>query len=191
MTAKAVSLALSSSSVGLMRAISLTQPWASLIAIGAKTIETRSWPTLYRGPIAIHAAKGFPTWARNECWDEPFRRVLTDAQLVDFGGDANLGHHATARFSRLPLGAIVAVAVLVAIRPTDEVREGISLQEQHFGDYSDDRFAWELREVLPLSRPVSCRGALGLWEMAPEVRRAVQAQTAAGRWSRVLEESPL
>jgi hypothetical protein len=41
-----------------MKVLSLTQPWATLAAIGAKKIETRSWSTAYRGPLAIHAAKG-------------------------------------------------------------------------------------------------------------------------------------
>lgn len=40
-----------------MKAITLWQPWASLLAIGAKQHETRSWKTSYRGPVAIHAAK--------------------------------------------------------------------------------------------------------------------------------------
>lgn len=43
-----------------MKAVSLWQPWASLIACGAKTIETRSWPaprTVVGQRIAIHAAK--------------------------------------------------------------------------------------------------------------------------------------
>ena len=39
-----------------MRALSLRQPWASLIADGHKTIETRTWRTRYRGPLAIHAS---------------------------------------------------------------------------------------------------------------------------------------
>ena len=39
-----------------MRALSLWQPWASLIYDGRKTIETRHWEMLYRGPLAIHAA---------------------------------------------------------------------------------------------------------------------------------------
>lgn len=43
-----------------MKALSLTQPWATLVAIGAKKIETRSWSTSYRGPVAIHASKGYP-----------------------------------------------------------------------------------------------------------------------------------
>lgn len=36
-----------------MKAISLHQPWASMIASGKKTIETRSWPTAYRGDLLI------------------------------------------------------------------------------------------------------------------------------------------
>jgi hypothetical protein len=39
-----------------MKALSLWQPWASLIYDGRKTIETRHWEMLYRGPLAIHAA---------------------------------------------------------------------------------------------------------------------------------------
>lgn len=39
-----------------MRALSLRQPWASMIASGSKTIETRTWRTNYRGPLAIHAS---------------------------------------------------------------------------------------------------------------------------------------
>lgn len=40
-----------------MKALTLHQPWASLIAAGVKTIETRSWSTRYRGPLAVHAGK--------------------------------------------------------------------------------------------------------------------------------------
>lgn len=39
-----------------MKALTLWQPWASLVALGVKTVETRSWSTPYRGPLAIHAA---------------------------------------------------------------------------------------------------------------------------------------
>lgn len=64
-----------------MKAVTLTQPWATLVAIGAKQIETRSWPTNYRGPLAIHAGKGPSTigWPQlNHICNrtEPFRSVL-------------------------------------------------------------------------------------------------------------------
>ena len=40
-----------------MKAISVIQPYAELIALGEKTIEARSWRTHYRGPLAIQASK--------------------------------------------------------------------------------------------------------------------------------------
>jgi hypothetical protein len=40
-----------------MKVISIIQPWATLIAIGEKKFETRSWSTKYRGELAIHASK--------------------------------------------------------------------------------------------------------------------------------------
>lgn len=39
-----------------MKAISIKQPYASLICEGIKDIENRSWQTHYRGPIYIHAS---------------------------------------------------------------------------------------------------------------------------------------
>lgn len=45
-----------------MKALTVHQPWATLIAIGAKRLETRSWSTSYRGPLAIHAAKSRPDY---------------------------------------------------------------------------------------------------------------------------------
>ena len=42
-----------------MKALSIKQPWASLIAHGIKDIENRTWKTHFRGRIYIHAsAKG-------------------------------------------------------------------------------------------------------------------------------------
>jgi hypothetical protein len=42
-----------------MKALSIQQPWASLIIRGHKDVENRSWPTNYRGPLLIHAGKTF------------------------------------------------------------------------------------------------------------------------------------
>lgn len=44
-----------------MKVLSLLQPWASLVVLGHKKIETRSWKTDYRGEILIHASVGKPT----------------------------------------------------------------------------------------------------------------------------------
>ena len=40
-----------------IKAISLNQPWASMIANGKKTIETRRWQTSYRGDLLICSTK--------------------------------------------------------------------------------------------------------------------------------------
>lgn len=132
-----------------MRALTLTQPWATLVAIGAKRIETRSWSTGYRGPVAIHAAKGFPAWARQTCAEEPFASALRAAGITGP--------------SQLPLGAVVATAVIEDVLHTEAVT-WVQEDERAFGDYEDGRFAWFLRDVVRLPKPVPARGALGLWE---------------------------
>lgn len=40
-----------------MKALSVRQPWASMIASGEKTIEVRTWSTNYRGPLVICVSK--------------------------------------------------------------------------------------------------------------------------------------
>jgi hypothetical protein len=40
-----------------MKALSIKQPWANMIATGQKTIETRLWPTDYRGPLLVVSSK--------------------------------------------------------------------------------------------------------------------------------------
>lgn len=64
-----------------MKALSLTQPWATLVAIGAKRLETRSWSTTYRGPLAIHAAKRFPRNCQELVLHEPFASALDGIPL--------------------------------------------------------------------------------------------------------------
>ena len=42
-----------------MKALSIKQPWASLIVAGLKPVENRTQPRKYRGPLLIHASKKF------------------------------------------------------------------------------------------------------------------------------------
>lgn len=142
----------------------MTQPYATLVAIGAKKIETRSWSTSYRGPIAIHAAKGMPREAIALCHTEPFAYALHE--------------HGFTAISDLPRGAIVAKARLADVQPTSrwvfvagqrifepatDLPPALS-QERHFGDFTGGRFMWILEDVRALLQPVPERGALGLWD---------------------------
>jgi hypothetical protein len=146
-----------------MKALTLTQPWATLVAIGAKRIETRSWPTSYRGPLAIHAARSFPSWARAFttepiCYDTVRRSRSTAARLA----------------AAYPLGCVLATCRLANVLPTEVIDNalnvfGVSLEpldfrEKAFGDYSPGRYAWILEDVHELAEPIPAKGALGLWE---------------------------
>ncbi len=148
-----------------MKALTLTQPWASLVALGLKHIETRSWSTGYRGPLAIHAAKGFPNDCKELCIEEPFRSVLLVAGI---GGA-----------SELPRGEMIATAKLLGcvriVHPRALIAEAhrtlmgrdfepLTDQEMAFGDYTPGRYAWVIGEVQMLEDPIVVKGALGLWE---------------------------
>jgi hypothetical protein len=155
-----------------MKALTLTQPWATLVAIGAKRVETRSWSSSYRGPVAIHAAKTVPTWARHVPHEWPFGMVLRDADIQsDANGDPDL-----------PRGAIVAVARIVEIVPTSpESNERVlavygGRYEYEFGDYSRGRYAWALADIRPLLDPIPCRGALSLWDLPEDTEERLDFQ---------------
>lgn len=65
-----------------MKAITISQPFASLIASGDKWIENRTWPTRYRGPIAIHAGKGSQYLSKAALAELPTGVVLAIADLA-------------------------------------------------------------------------------------------------------------
>lgn len=139
------------------RAISLTQPWAQLMAIDAKRIETRGWATNFRGWIAIHASKNFPRDCKTLCFREPFASLLAGAT--------------TANPSDLPLGCVVAVTELYDCVRTDSLvaefnaTPQVRTAEWDFGNYSPGRFGFLTRGVRRLREPIPVKGALGIWRL--------------------------
>ena len=143
-----------------MKALTLHEPWASLIAYGWKEVETRDWYTSYRGPLAIHAALRQPDPTENSCI------VFT------------LGHRGF-ELPPLTFGAVVCVCQLVACLPAPLVeykakqlkewfqpKHGWELEKQ-LGDYDGGRWAWILRDVQRLDRPLAVRGMRKLWSLSP------------------------
>ncbi|MFU1797354.1 ASCH domain-containing protein [Paenibacillus azoreducens] len=145
-----------------MKAITIIQPWATLIAIGEKKYETRSWSTNHRGQLAIHAGKQIDLVA---CEREPIKSTL-----AKHGYTAN----------NLPAVAVVALCNLEECYKVDNRPEygTIGLQanngkfrvwggkrdnEYYFGDYTDGRFAWELTSIEILDPPIPAKGMQGLW----------------------------
>jgi hypothetical protein len=168
-----------------MKALSLTQPWAQLVAIGAKKVETRGWQTAYRGWLAIHATISVPPAARKLCLTEPFGNALTAGGIP--GAVWTDGQVRGADHRALPLGAIVAVANLHRcgeIRRTPDGQvivhgQGLPITDERelvFGDYTPGRYGWVLTNVQPLREPIPCRGALGLWDVPSEVLAKIREQ---------------
>lgn len=64
-----------------MKAISIKQPWASLVAAGYKTVECRTWKTAYRGPLLICSSKG--DFEINDGLVSPGGMALGVVELID------------------------------------------------------------------------------------------------------------
>lgn len=140
-----------------MKALSLTQPWATAMAIGVKEWETRSWPTGFRGLVAIHAAKRFPRWAKNFAMEIRHEHSLFPQHPSEW-----------------PVGCIVAVGEIKECRSTEDIRGQLSETERKWGDYGDDRYCFKfqlLRQVIP---PALCKGALGFWTIPSEIWTPIQ-----------------
>ncbi len=149
-----------------MKALSLTQPWATLVAIGAKRIETRSWPTKYRGPLAIHAAKGFPAWAKDMCGSHLVTGLLGWPKCPNPPTQEWIDDNSR-RIKTLPLGQIIAcckVANCLDVNLIERFVQPFTEQERRLGDYDPGRYGWLLEDIVPVEPPVFAKGALGLWE---------------------------
>jgi hypothetical protein len=158
-----------------VRILTLTQPWATLVAIGAKRVETRSWTTNYRGDLGIHAAVGFPKAARALCLEEPFRSWLKEAGVT--------------KPTDLPCGEILCVARLQDVVPAENVLSWINDDERAFGDYSAGRFAWVFgARAIPLESPIRSKGGLGLRRPTSEAAAQLRSQ-GYDAWSKDDEEA--
>ncbi len=144
-----------------MRGLTLWQPWASLVAIGAKNYETRSWKTAYRGPLAIHAAKRRTVYEGGE-----IQKAMLQAINAEGIG-----------WLELPMGAFVATCRLIDCFPVEDLWPELHDlgNERHFGNYSEGRLAWALTDIRYLDPPIPFSGKQGLWyvpmDTAKELRK--------------------
>ena len=155
--------------------LTLTQPYATLVVLGLKTIETRSWATKHRGPLLIHAGLG-PGYFGSEaalwqcCLSEPCRTALAKHGIRNPG--------------RLPRGAIIGRVELDDCWPTADdgyvvtVDDGVmgfniwpavAAEELAFGDYTSGRQAWLFSEPRQFATPIPARGRPGLWKWEGEI----------------------
>lgn len=146
-----------------MKAITLHQPWASLIAQGYKQYETRSWTTNYRGLLLIHAGKR-PMDDTGELLCHVIKRSAVGGKL--FMSDTLTGY----RKEDYPLGCIVAVCQLAdCIRMDWEFISQQTGVERVVGWWETGRFAWELKDIKALPTPIPAIGKQGLWIPSSEL----------------------
>jgi hypothetical protein len=132
-----------------MKCLTIRQPWATLIALGEKQFETRSWRTSYRGDLAIHAGMRVD---KAICKAEPYQTLL-----ARYGFTAD----------NLPAGMIIATSRMADCCEVtgEQERQGWPGGNEYvFGDYAEGRFAWRLEQVIPLVHPIPAKGRLGFWE---------------------------
>lgn len=136
-----------------MKALTICNPYAHLIAIGEKFVENRTWFTRYRGVLAIHAAK-------SKSW---------------------LGPNDTTRWPDMSYGGIVATCRLAWCFRIDQVRDIREMHPdlaqrilEH--KYTEGPWCWGLADVRRLPLPVPMPGQRGVWDVDPEVANRVVAQ---------------
>lgn len=124
-----------------MKALSIKQPWASLILDHGKDIENRTWRTPYRGPLAIHAGlKPDLAWP--------------GVELIAFLRNQGLSVEDVVRLHDAPLGGIIGVVELV------NCSRGVS--ESPWA--AEGQWHWELADPRPVPF-VPMKGRLGLMEV--------------------------
>jgi hypothetical protein len=92
-----------------MKALSIQQPWASMIALGYKRVENRSWDTKHRGPTLIHAGKSFD--AAGWSW------IVDNASVLGVPQEA-----LEITPVNFPSGGIIGMVNLHAVTHTDSYR---------------------------------------------------------------------
>jgi hypothetical protein len=164
-----------------VKALTLWQPWATLMALGVKRNETRGWSTTHRGSLAIHASTHKSGWGRKGTTTALTSSGLVRLQDGDALSDVLRERCFTVEYDgalllrspglrpyRLPLGCVVAIVDVYDVKRTDSPELRPDETEQQLGDYHPGRFAWQTgsRRVVPTSwhSRTAATGRQGLWD---------------------------
>lgn len=128
-----------------MKALTIKQPWASLIIEGYKKYEFRSWKTNYRGKILIHAGlsleKDVQERFKDYNLDYKLGYIIGEAEIVDC--------------------ILVDEKFNESLRNIDPIVYGRS---NHVENY-----AWKLENIKKYDNPIPCKGKLSLWDYEGEL----------------------
>lgn len=150
-----------------MRALTICQPYATLIVSGAKRVENRTWPTKYRGRIYVHAGKS-RDWLS-----------IKDVDGVDYCA------HTQRPVAELPFGAVIGIATLIDCLPVEAIRAGDHDRQYPWireHDHTKGPWCWVFAENPQALDPVPMRGAQGFFDINPltleDIARGIHAREA-------------
>ena len=135
-----------------MKALSIRQPWASLILKAGKDIENRCWPTKFRGRILVHAAKGMTRTEYEDAIDFAINAIRTDPKNADAARIVTLRELGFA-FDDLPRGGVIGSV---------EIMDCVQSSES---PWFMGEFGMVLRDPKPLPF-TPWKGQLGFFEVA-------------------------
>lgn len=121
-----------------MKALTIVQPYAHLIATGEKRVENRTWYTKHRGPLAIHAGKN--------------RDGLRDCGLVPDG---------------YAFGAIIATVNVIDCLFYGEIANGMHRKKYPWlckHEHAFGPWCWILDDAESI-KPIPMNGKLGLFNV--------------------------
>jgi hypothetical protein len=124
-----------------MKVLTIRQPWATLIMLGVKKYEFRSWNTKFRGEFLIHAGKGIDKEALNR-----LSKYLPD--------------------EKLPQGKIIGKATLTdCIAMNEEFAKELANENNDiYTTHSFSRnYAFKLENIEKFEKPIDAKGQLGFW----------------------------
>jgi hypothetical protein len=146
-----------------MKALTISQPFASLIASGEKWVENRSWYTSYRGPLAIHAGKGTQYLDREEI------KCYTTGSII-----------ATARLSACVVREELQRMAFHSITNGSELIPGAKVTWRQAFDHAhtEGPWCWILEDVEAID-PIQVKGAQNLWVIPSEILEAIASSQKA------------
>lgn len=144
-----------------MKALTISQPYASLIADGEKFVENRRWATLYRGPLAIHAGKGTQYLTRDELKKYSTGAIVAVVELVGCVTRDRISREA--RAGRVVVGGGCPYEWLML--------------DSH--EHTEGPYCWILAAIKKLRTPIDLPGKQGLWDvpnyLVPTIERLAKS----------------
>lgn len=165
-----------------MRAASVTQPWAGLIAAGLKPIENRNRPMIARDdfskPFALHATR--------EIDESVYDVIYRIAPELDLRCYYSATPPEWMKLSRIT-SAVIAVATIdrvILATGWDDYAQRYTYDPRELEQLGDGarwlfgRVGYVVRDPIVLPTPVPCRGWQGFWRLDAQTEERVRVQLA-------------